>query len=438
MRLDRSRRSAERPRSGPACIRSVSSFLLGAALLATACGSGHRPSELKVALVDFTSGSPAPFGIGATNAGRLVIEQINATGGIGGVPVRALEMDEAGPVDQVVRSYRRLVLDEKVDAVIGYTSSANCLAVAPVAEELKTLTIIHVCGTFRLFEGKPLEYVVRAGSQGAADSVGAALYLVAVRPGLKTVAAINDDYVWGRDSWTMFEHTLKRLKPEVRVVATLWPRAFIGEYSAEIAALLAARPDAIFTSMWGVHLDIFIQQAQARGLFGKSLVVMPAGETALLTLGRAVPAGIAMSGRGRYLYRPDPERDPLNRQFIADYAVRYGEIPVYPAYRMAQAIYGLKAAYEKAFRAKNGAWPSPEDVIKAFRGLTYRTPSGMVTTQSNQDSHQEVVFGMTTARLDPRYGFPLLDRVRVFPPEWVNPPVGVRTLEWIDGGAWRP
>src|SRR5256886_13604845 len=37
--------------------------------------------------------------------------------------------DEAGPGDKVVAEFRRLAADEKVDLVIGYISSANCVAV---------------------------------------------------------------------------------------------------------------------------------------------------------------------------------------------------------------------------------------------------------------------------------------------------------------------
>src|SRR6266545_2759152 len=91
---------------------------------------GGKPSELKVAMVDFMSGGAAKFGTGALNAGALVFDQINAEGGIGGVKVNYQKVNEDGPVDQVVTNYRRLVTDERVDAVIGYTSSANCLAVA--------------------------------------------------------------------------------------------------------------------------------------------------------------------------------------------------------------------------------------------------------------------------------------------------------------------
>ncbi|MBX5492971.1 MAG: ABC transporter substrate-binding protein [Chloroflexi bacterium] len=419
---------------------AILSLVLLAALVASACvpgvqrTSGDKPAELKVALVDFMSGNAAKFGINALNAGKLLLDQLNEQGGIGGVRVNYQLVDEAGTVDQVVTNYRRLVLDEGMDIVIGYTSSANCLAIAPVAEELKRLTIIHICGTYRLYEDMEPKYVVRTSSQAISDNAAAALYVLAVKPDVHTIAGINDDYAFGRDSWEMFKRAIQRLKPDVQFVEELWPKAFIGEYSAEISKLLAARPDVIHTSLWGGHMDAFIRQAQARNLFNQSLVVMTTGETALLTLGKDVPPGIAMSGRGQYFKVPDTE---MNRKFFADYSARYNEIPVYPAYRMAQSIYGLKAAYERAIQANGGRWPTQEQVIEAFRDLTFETPSGTIRVQRNLDGVQQAMYGITSTQLDPQWGFPLLERVQIFPPEQVNPPPGTKTLQWLDTAFGR-
>ncbi len=48
--------------------------------------------------------------------------------------------------------------------MIGYISSGDCLAVAPVAEELKKLTIFFDCGTPRIFEDASYKYVFRTGA----------------------------------------------------------------------------------------------------------------------------------------------------------------------------------------------------------------------------------------------------------------------------------
>ena len=83
------------------------SVLLALGLLTSACvpgsqgAAGQKPSELKVAMVDFMSGGAAKFGTGALNAGKMLFDQINEQGGIGGVKVSYQTVDENGTVDQV-------------------------------------------------------------------------------------------------------------------------------------------------------------------------------------------------------------------------------------------------------------------------------------------------------------------------------------------------
>src|SRR5947207_12680097 len=95
----------------------VLSLLLVMTVVLSSCGlpapgaSGGKPAELKVAMVDFMSGGAAKFGTGALNAGKLVFDQINAAGGIGGVKVNYQTVDEAGSAADVVTNYRRLVTD---------------------------------------------------------------------------------------------------------------------------------------------------------------------------------------------------------------------------------------------------------------------------------------------------------------------------------------
>ncbi|HEY2184990.1 MAG TPA: ABC transporter substrate-binding protein, partial [Xanthobacteraceae bacterium] len=111
-----------------------------------------KPSDIKIAVVQFLSGAAAPHDAAAVNTAKLLTEQFNAAGGIAGVRLNTIYVDEAGSTADKVAEYRRLVQDEKVAIVIGYTSSANCLAVSPLADELKTLTIFQVCATYRLFD----------------------------------------------------------------------------------------------------------------------------------------------------------------------------------------------------------------------------------------------------------------------------------------------
>src|SRR4029453_5880540 len=219
------------------------------------------PKELKLGFVDFFSGAAAMFGVSGKNTAALLVDKWNKEGGIKGVPVKMVEVDENGGPDKQVTEYRRLVLDEKVDAIVGYTSSTNCLAIAPLAEELQTLTVGHICGTARLTEEKKLKNISRTPNPQVAESVMAPRYVLAVKPELKTVAGANEDYAWGRDSWDDFKVALLQLKPDVNIVGEVWTKIQAGEYSAEISKLLALKPDVIHSTFWGGGLVTFVKQA---------------------------------------------------------------------------------------------------------------------------------------------------------------------------------
>ncbi len=400
------------------------------------------PAEIKIGIVSFLSGAAAaPFGIPARNAAEILIEQINAgrapapynTPGIGTVKIVPVYIDEAGGADKQVAEYRRLVTDEKVDLVIGYISSADCLAVAPVVEELKKLTVMFDCGTNQLFEEAAYTYLFRTHAHQIIDSVGAARYVLAQRPDLSTISGINQNYAWGQDSWNAFSQSVLKLKPDTIIGTVQFPRLLAGEYSAEISALLAAQSDVIHTSFWGGDLESLLIQGTPRGLGQDSMLVLTTGDTVLPRLGKDMPQGIVVGGRGPHgAFAPDNE---LNKWFKRAYTDRFSVRPVYPSYHMSQAILGVKAAYERAIAANGGKWPTVEQVIAAFEYLEFDTPSGVIKMAlgNGHQAIEPVAYGMTGA-FNPATGEVDIINVQVFSAECVNPPADMKSLDWIASG----
>ena len=72
--------------------------------------------------------------------------------GFGGMKLEFVYVDENGGATKQVQELRNLYDREKVDAVVGYVGSGDCLAVAPAAEEMKKFLILYDCGTPRIFE----------------------------------------------------------------------------------------------------------------------------------------------------------------------------------------------------------------------------------------------------------------------------------------------
>jgi branched-chain amino acid transport system substrate-binding protein len=405
----------------------VSTFAVAQAPPATA-------PPFKVGIVTFLSGAAAgPFGVPARNSAEVLVESLNAgkvpapyaKAGLGGRPIQIVLIDEAGGTTKQVSEYRDLVTRQNVDAVIGYISSGDCLAIAPVVEELKKLTILFDCGTPRIFEDASPKYLFRTAAHAAMDNVAAALYVTEVKPNLKKIAGINQNYAWGQDSWNDFESAIKALRPNIQVTTSQMPKLLAGQYGAEISALMTGSPDVIHSSFWGGDLDAFVLQAVPRGALKKSTALLTAGETATHKLAGQIPDGTIIGARGPHgVYAPDNE---LNRWLRSTYEDRYGLPPSYPVYHMAQAILGLKTAYEKA--QVGAAAPTQEQVIAAFEGISFETPSGTIRLAIGK-GHQaiEPTVYAQTKMVGGKLTF---TNRRQYPAEKVNPPDGVKSADWI-------
>src|SRR5258706_4114563 len=152
-------------------------------------------------------------------------------------------VDEAGTTTTQVTELRTLVQKHNVDLVIGYISSGNCLAIAPVAEELKKFTNFFDCGTPRIFEDASYKYVFRTSSTATKDSVGAALYVTDVKQNIKSIASLNQNYGWGQDSSGDFELAMKVLMSNILLKTPQMTMLFDWQYNSEISALLGAAAD---------------------------------------------------------------------------------------------------------------------------------------------------------------------------------------------------
>jgi branched-chain amino acid transport system substrate-binding protein len=396
-------------------------------------------APVKIGVVAFLSGAAAsPFGVPARNAAELVVELVNAgkgpapyaTKGFGGAPIQTVIIDEAGSTTTQVTEYRNLVQRHNVDLVIGYISSGNCLAIAPVAEELKKLTNFFDCGTPRIFEDASYKYVFRTSPTSTMDSVGAALYLKDMKPKLKSIAGLNQNYAWGQDSWVDFEASMKNLVPNLEVKTSQMPKLFAGQYNAEISTLLGSKAAAIHSSFWDGDLEALILQAAPRGLFKKSTGVLTTGETAMYKLAAHIPNGTVLGARGPFgPYAPD---NAYNRWFVKEFQARYQVLPTYPSYQMAQAILGVKLAWEKAQAANGGKRPSNEQVAAALENATFEGPGGVVKMSIGK-GHQavmETAYGVSKVV----GGKMTVTKVKRYPAEKVNPPEGVKSADWIKGG----
>ena len=407
-----------------------------AALIALGAGgvsAQDKPAELKIGISTFTSGAASVFGVPAKAAAELLIEQMNAKGGIGGVKVSATFIDEGIGGDKLLSEYRRLVQEQGTRVMLSAISSGNCNIIAPVAEDLKVLNIAWDCGTEKLLEARRYKYVVRTQANATTEMVATVMYLLKVKPEFKTIAVVNQDYAWGRDSWEIFINTLKNFRPDVRVVAELFPKLGAADFSTEISRLQAMKPDVILSTSWGGDLDTFVRQAAQRGLFTQGATfVLPLAESSLERLGATMPEGVIVGARGdHYWAHPETKDDPAHKDFVAKFRAKTNSYPIYPAYHMAQALVGLKTGYEAAMKSNGGKWPSVEQVAEAMRTMKFKAYGREITMREDGQGLEAQLLGVT--KRNPKYPFAVIDKMVIVPAELVTTPVGQQSVSWVKG-----
>src|SRR4051794_10413185 len=417
-------------------------MLASAAAMSVAIVAPAAAQEpFKVGIVTFLSGPAADsFGVPARNGAQFAIDQLNKGSvpspyekvGFGGIKIEPVIIDENGGATKQVQELRNLYQRDNVDAVIGYIGSGDCLAVAPIAEELKKLLLLFDCGTPRIFEETKYNYVFRTAAHATMDNVALIRYMKSHNIKMDTFSAINQDYAWGQDSRADFVAAAAQLYPDAKLGSDLLPKFGAGQYGTEISALVGAGSDVVYSSLWGGDLQSFILQAAPRGLPKRSQLVFSAADHVLPPLGDKMPDGTIIGARGAYGLMS--QKSPLNDWLFNGYEAANGIYPVQAAYRMSQAILGLKTAVEKAMEKNGGKKTSTDELGAAMTRLEWRSPGGLIQMKlaGGHQAIQPIAFSRTKYKPDSKR-VDLVD-IQHFPAECVNPPAGIKSLDWIKGG----
>ncbi|RKT32542.1 amino acid/amide ABC transporter substrate-binding protein (HAAT family) [Roseovarius halotolerans] len=408
--------------------RAVAATL--AAALPMAAFAADKPESLKIGMTAFLTGPASVFGVPARDATEILVENINADGGINGVPIEVSFIDEGAGAESLTSEYRRMVESGGAEVMLASISSGNCQTLAPLAEDLQVPNLMWDCGTQRIFEENDYKYVFRTQANATPEMLASVIYLLKTKPDFKTIAVVNQDYAWGRDSWDIFSTALKAMKPDVEVVAEFFPKFGSPDFSTEISRLQALSPDVILSTSWGGDLDTFVQQASQRGLLNSSTFVLPLAESSLERLGSALTDGHIVGARGdHYFLHPERRDDADFQAFMKQYEEKTGEVSVYPVFHASQAIAALKTAYEKAIADNGVDWPSEEQLLAALEGLEFQGLGRPVTLREDHQGVEAQLMGTSVQTGD--YDFATLENIMIFDGAELTTPVGEISTEWV-------
>ncbi len=366
--------------------------------------------SIKIGVLFVMSGPMGGYGKHGSQAVQLALEEINGHGGILGRKVEAIFEDDKMTPEIGVEIVDRFINKDKVDFIIGPTSSSIAATLTDIIQKEKKVIVFTQSASSSLTDAMFNPYLFSTLSNAMMHSRAGAYYMAS--KGYRRWMNIGPDYAYGRESWSWFIAKLKELQPDVEVVGELWPKLMEKDYAPFIQKIVETKPDAVWSSLWGNDAVNFVRQALETGMFNDVRFAFTDGAAleTLIPLGKDMPDGIFASARYFFLF-PD---SALNHSFVKAYFERFKEYPDYMAQETYAGVYFLKAAIERARST------DPQTLIEAVERepLAWEAPEGWKIMRKEDHSIVEgVVWGQTV--FSEQYGFAVLENMESIPPEQI-------------------
>src|SRR6266849_6055513 len=394
-------------------------------------GFAQTAGPVKIGVLAIRAGIAAPVGAAGLRGTEWWAERVNKAGGILGRPVQLVVEEESNPKDTVER-YRKLVLQDKVEVVLGGSSTGVTLALGPVAEEMEVPWLSWDGTTQKgIEETMPNPKWAFKSVDNEVEAIVAGTLTPKYFKGVQTIAGINNDYSYGHDCWETYQAVLKKLGMNVKPVLELFPKLGVTDFTSHIAAIQQAKPDLLMTSFWSGDATILMKQAAAVGLF-KTMkgVFTTAGGVHDSLKKEFTPEGLLLGYNTMYF--DDPKGSALLKQFVREYKAKYNEYPPYECDHAYFNIESYKVAVEKAYAAA-GQWPSKAEVVKALEGIETQSLSGTRSWRTDHVQMCNLYQGLTTHKNG--YDFVTIDPIEVVSTKTAMKPAGAKLLPWING--WK-
>lgn len=371
---------------------------LGLCMALVLCAAPSMAQPIKIGAMFVASGPMGGYGKHGGQAIQMAVDEINASGGILGRKLEAMVEDTKLKKDVALGLANKFIGEDKVDFLMGPTSSGLATALSMTARDNKKILILTQAAADEL-TGVDFHPYVFSTLSNAMMHARSGAYLMATKP-YKRYMCIAPDYSYGHSSWNSFKTKLKELRPDVEIVGELFPKFLSKDYMEYINKINEAKPDAVWSPLWGSDAVIFIRQALPTGMFKNIKFAFPVAGAleVLVPMAKDMPEGIYVSSR-HFFNSPDSS---MNRKFLKDYYERFKEYPDYMAGETYAGVQFIKAAVERA------GTTDPDKLIKAVesRPLAWETPEGWKIMRG--EDHQVVedcLWGETT--FNEKYGFAL-------------------------------
>jgi len=286
-------------------VRLFFGLMVALATSGVAISAHAQEKKIKIGVIFDLTGPLAGGGSELEYLGaKIMLDQFAKTG-VEGYKVEAIYADAQSKPDVAINESVRLLEQEKVDMLLGFFSSAQCVPVADRVEQLKKFMWMTTCISSAVFANKNFKYVFRPQASG--DQFGLMTMDFIARnskasfgkePKDLRVAIIHEDGAYGVD--VAKGNVAGAEKAGFNVVLKEGYSATAPDLSALVTKLKRARPDVIFHTGYNPDITLLLRQAREQGLRFGALVGHGAGYGVYEKLKEGLGADV------NYIFDTDP------------------------------------------------------------------------------------------------------------------------------------
>jgi branched-chain amino acid transport system substrate-binding protein len=333
-------------------------FKILAASLSLALLALSASAQMKVGVIASATGPTAAVGIPQKNSAALLPRKI------GNIDVEYIVLDDASDSTQTVALVRKLLVEQKVDAIIGPSGSPNAMAALQFVAEAKTPMLAPV-GTPAVV--LPMDDQKRWVFKTTQNDTLIAEALVAhmVKKGVKTVGFIGFADAYGESWFKVFVPMIERAGIKL-LVSERFARAD-QSVMAQVTKIVAVNPDAVLVAAAGGPTVLPHLTLVERGYKGQIYQTHGAATPDFVRLGGKGVDGAVMAASLMLVLDQVPDTNPARKtatDYIAAYEKLYGSKPATFGANVYDAGLLLQHAVPEAARK---AKPGSEEFRVALR-----------------------------------------------------------------------
>lgn len=330
--------------------------LLIAALCATALSAW---ADVNVGVTISATGPAASLGIPEKNTISLMPKTI------GGQKINYIVLDDASDTTAAVNNTRKLIAENKVDVILGSTTTPASLAMIDVAAEAQT-PMISVAASARIIEPMDAKkkWVFKTPQNDIMMSLAIAEHMAA--NGVKSVAFIGFSDAYG-EGWSQEFAKAAELK-KIKVVANERYARTDTSVTGQALKIMAAKPDAVLVAGSGTPAALPQKTLKERGYTGKMYQTHGVANADFLRVGGKDVEGTFLPAGPVLVAEQLPDSHPAKKPSL-EFIRKYEALPN-AGHRSTFAAYLWDAALilqDAAPRALKGAKPGTPEFRKALR-----------------------------------------------------------------------